>query len=558
MEKSEQQQTFDQQEHQRRRHHHHDIAPRIPALLLIAAAGAFVVAVFRQTSTEVHRLGGALRSTLHSTLRSTRLRVLGLTLLALLTLLLGPTGPFSSATLTLYAQAQQAIRAAHAGPHITYSPNTFARFRATGNAFGAQPANATTRTPTTPGPRTPTGKGPSQIATTLGNILTHPITLALDSRFLATSATHPRGVTNARGAAPTPVTLTSAEGLLRLSVTPGSVDLSHASVLVNGTATTPRGPFTLTFAQTQTGLRATFIQLAQFRLTVTDGQGRALQGVAFTTPLVVTLRYLPHELDDVNTASLRLSWPLTGDAKTLTAAQSVPLILDPRQHTMTASVDALAQGPLVLSASIVDANIASSQHVTMDGNQGDLSFSYPLTLPPAAGGLTPPVNLVYSSADPNERHLRTGASSWVGDGWNLSLGSISYDLSSNMYYFNGVGGVSEPLLCCTLDANGNHYFVPHHHPEIRVQASDNGTDPAHSTTNACFNVYTPDGMRYQYGCGGDGSSRRWTLINQTQKIYNEWDVNGAWREGASGSKNYLQSYQVHYWLDYSTSYNTQY
>jgi hypothetical protein len=59
-------------------------------------------------------------------------------------------------------------------------------------------------------------------------------------------------------------------------------------------------------------------------------------------------------------------------------------------------------------------------------SSGALTARYPLELPAGPGGLTPPLSLAYNSAGLNEQHNPQGAAPWVGEGWNLSLGSISW------------------------------------------------------------------------------------------------------------------------------------
>ncbi len=156
----------------------------------------------------------------------------------------------------------------------------------------------------------------------------------------------------------------------------------------------------------------------------------------------------------------------------------------------------------------------------MTGNSGDVTFSVPFDAPPAAGGLAPNLQFVYSSGGPNGRNSRSAPAPWTGDGWDLSLGSISYDSGSGLYYLNGVGGDSEVLLCChNTGTNGVNYFVAHHHADIRVFASDNSINPYQ--TGAAFVVRTPDGLEYDLGATPD--SKRTTVVSGALNTI-EWDV----------------------------------
>jgi RHS repeat-associated protein len=56
---------------------------------------------------------------------------------------------------------------------------------------------------------------------------------------------------------------------------------------------------------------------------------------------------------------------------------------------------------------------------------GDFSWSYPLRVPPSAGGLDPDLSLNYASSAVDGRTSATNnQASWVGDGWDLSVGFI--------------------------------------------------------------------------------------------------------------------------------------
>lgn len=57
---------------------------------------------------------------------------------------------------------------------------------------------------------------------------------------------------------------------------------------------------------------------------------------------------------------------------------------------------------------------------------GALTASYPLDLPAGPKGVVPPLALAYNSAGVNDQHNAQGAAGWVGEGWNLSMGAISW------------------------------------------------------------------------------------------------------------------------------------
>jgi RHS repeat-associated protein len=57
---------------------------------------------------------------------------------------------------------------------------------------------------------------------------------------------------------------------------------------------------------------------------------------------------------------------------------------------------------------------------------GGLAASYPLNLPAGPTGIAPPLSLNYNSASVSDQHNPQGAASWVGEGFSLSMGSITW------------------------------------------------------------------------------------------------------------------------------------
>lgn len=78
-----------------------------------------------------------------------------------------------------------------------------------------------------------------------------------------------------------------------------------------------------------------------------------------------------------------------------------------------------------------------------DGFTGSATYNYPIWTPPGTAGLKPEISLSYNSQIIDESTVFTQAS-WVGMGWNLSTGSITYNVTSQTYSII-VGGVSSPL-----------------------------------------------------------------------------------------------------------------
>jgi len=135
----------------------------------------------------------------------------------------------------------------------------------------------------------------------------------------------------------------------------------------------------------------------------------------------------------------RASSPATGAraASPATGGRSAPVQLGPQSH-QTASWDAAAGTlsavvPATGQATAVSFDTNSPVAVfgkpdpfTVGLSGGALTAGYPIDVPAGPGGFTPPVNLAYSSAGVAEQHNPQGAAPWVGEGWNLSFGAISW------------------------------------------------------------------------------------------------------------------------------------
>lgn len=100
--------------------------------------------------------------------------------------------------------------------------------------------------------------------------------------------------------------------------------------------------------------------------------------------------------------------------------------------------------------------VASTDHFSIFGSQAFPAISGPGTVlafqsdlhtgaatsriaievPPGPGGFTPQVGLAYNSGSVDEMKNKRDVGSWVGIGWSLGLGSISYNPESNTYYLN--------------------------------------------------------------------------------------------------------------------------
>ena len=68
---------------------------------------------------------------------------------------------------------------------------------------------------------------------------------------------------------------------------------------------------------------------------------------------------------------------------------------------------------------------------TWTAEEGDFSYSYPITVPPALGGTAPTVALRYDSQSiDGETSGRNTQASWIGDGWDYDAGYIERSYKS--------------------------------------------------------------------------------------------------------------------------------
>jgi RHS repeat-associated protein len=229
---------------------------------------------------------------------------------------------------------------------------------------------------------------------------------------------------------------------------------------------------------------------------------------ALSTPELARCR-AGKPLDSVNDAA----------AQTVSAVVSVP-------------ADA-ASGPLVVAAADAysdgggDAGTYNATSLkpsgtwTAGGSEGSFTYSYPMAVPPAAGGLEPQVGLSYDSGEVDGQTASTQAqASWAGDGWTTPQsyieqsfvpcqddpeGSAAPDATQDDCY-NGpiltlsLNGSSTPLVCpvpFSYTANSTCYA-----------SSDNGEVVTHHVSSGngqgtkftdYWTVTTRDGTTYSFG-----------------------------------------------------------
>ena len=356
-----------------------------------------------------------------------------------------------------------------------------------------------------------------------------PITQVLSTASLAGSPTS--------GA---PLDLKSSDGRFEVQLAPGSVDLSQATV---APGLSPSGTLTLQISQVAGHFAEQMNLMGTYQFQVVDASNRPISGIRLSTPLTLLYHYQRWEIDtlDLDPDSLYMSWPSLLAAaratKASTSGLTIPLTNDPVAQTLTGQSTVLGPGPLTVGGDAQNQSPPSALLGGVQGNSGQFGLSYPLALPPNARGFVPHLLLSYTSGDPNQRNSAVSPAGDVGDGWSLTLGSItaqkypSGSASAQTWYFlSGVGNISDRL----VPASQSGFYQTFHISHLRIHqitSSDTG--------QPCFNVYDTSGTFYEFGCDSD-ALQFWTETNGTQHNY-RWDLDKiiSPNEGPSAMREYL-------------------
>lgn len=288
---------------------------------------------------------------------------------------------------------------------------------------------------------------------------------------------------------------------------------------------------------------------------IVDSQGNVVQGVTLTKPMTIRYHYQNWEMSDLNLNpnEVRLAWitplataeqaaqqaPQSKTAATQPAGAVIFMTNDAKTHTLTAQSTMIA-GPLDVSGQPEIAAPATPDLFEASGNDGQYSYSYPISVAPGPSGFTPQFALTYSSQSTNERYDPRAPAGDEGEGFSLSLGSITaaqYPATSTggaatYYSLNGVDGVSDKLLPIPNKAG---YYDTQHLSHLLVQNANN-----------CWYVWGLDGMYSQFGCTSD------SVRKDATGTY-EWDLNETLSMLPQGSPNQAKMIQVTYLQDVNGS-----
>src|SRR5579859_2998365 len=366
------------------------------------------------------------------------------------------------------------------------------------------PANSPSRLKQSKGPFTDYSKlPPSAEPPTM-----QPISMPLDTAY------------QTAGASAKPLDLPGSDGRMEVVIQPGTFDLTKATT-ASGVA--PQGNLTLRFSQVSGHFVGWLNELGTYQLQLTDSQGNVVNGILLRTPVTFIYHYQQAELNalGLDAGHLLMTWPaLITAAQTAhasTANFSIPLKNDPQAHTLTAQSTVIDSNVIKYGIATPTVQAPSALHLaSVQGNSGQFTYNYPLQVAPGPDGFAPQLTLNYSSSGPNERHSLTSPAGDVGDGWSLSLGSISietYPDGSSYYFLNNVAGVGDRLL--PIGSTG--FYATEHVSYLRIQQINPGS------SSTCFHIWDKSGTYYELGCKSD-SLQYWKDSSGNQHDY-EWDAN---------------------------------
>jgi len=214
----------------------------------------------------------------------------------------------------------------------------------------------------------------------------------------------------------------------------------------------------------------------------------------FDADLTFTVRFLPGELAGLNPASLRF-WTFDESVQRWVALPSAVNVVENMLVVKANhfSVDGATAARITDLGPLLDAKLTNL-------HSGSSSLSIPIAVPPGQGGLAPSLSLSYDSGRAAGMRQYTDVSSWVGHGWELSVGSV--DVSGG----NEVGCYS----CFYGNGTYNRYFLNmanlggeiianrlRDNPYVRI--TQGGT----SCTGDCFIVTDQSGTQYTFGGSTD-------------------------------------------------------
>lgn len=337
--------------------------------------------------------------------------------------------------------------------------------------------------------------------------------------------------------------LKSSDGRIEIQLAPDTFNLSHATVVVSKTSGTSKakqpvtsskttsasstitpftGALTLTFSEQHGYFVGENVSLGSYQFQFTDSQNRPVSGLALRQPITILYHYQESVMRqfDLDPGHIFLSWPLVSQAAQKAhqapTASTVILSNNSKTHTLSAKTSFFGPGPFTLSGDPVNQVPPSPLVGSVQGNAGQLSYTYPISVPVGPNGFGPSLSINYSSETVNERHSYNQPAGDLGDGWSFSLGSISADVHAansdggglTWYNMSGVDGISDRLV---PNPKNQSQFLTQHLTYLKIQM-----------TNNCFQVWDTSGTYYEFGCTSD--SLQYHKDSDGTIHYYRWDL----------------------------------
>ncbi len=347
----------------------------------------------------------------------------------------------------------------------------------------------------------------------------------------------------------------SSDGRLEVQIQASSLDLSQAVVPAGKGTTAASGTLSLHITQLHGHYVGQINLLGAYQVEVRDAQQRVVSGVKLLKPVTFLYHYQVAEVTalDLDPGHLVAVWPTllasAQQAKQPTSDFVLPMTNDAKAHTLTAQSNTLGPAPLDVGGGDAQNQSPPTPHLaSVGGNAGQLTYGYPLQVPPGPAGFSPQLSLSYSSSGPNERHSRTSPAGSAGDGWSLSLGSISADTypsgaaPGTWYFLSGVANTGDRLIQDTTITTGT-YYQTEHVSRLKIQRITSVV-----TNQICFHVWDTSGTAYELGCTADSLQYR---TDSTGQHNYRWDLDRIIAPNEGPNANY-KLIQVFYLQDKAT------
>jgi RHS repeat-associated protein len=217
----------------------------------------------------------------------------------------------------------------------------------------------------------------------------------------------------------------------------------------------------------------------------------------FQKELTITVKHTPEDLRGLDTDSLRLYY-----LDELTKQWvPVPSKYDSETMIFTATVNHFTiYGQQATPTISGPGRIMAFQ---VDMHSGTATANYPIEVPPGPGDFKPRIELTYNSGVADGMKNKRSVGSWVGIGWSLNLGSVSFDEGSSTYF---------------LTLNGQSYTLVQDPGNPSVYHTVKETFYKITRSGQTWTLYDRDGVSYRFG--GTASSQQYHDGNQ----YYRWDL----------------------------------